>query len=104
MGGQASERSRRVEWRQDELFPRVGFIVTTMSVSTERVVHFYDGRGTAELWIKEGKYALNCPNPPELPQVRGRPGAVGSVHPFEMQGRPPTGRPLTYSADGDRAA
>ena len=23
-----------------------------------RVVHFYNGRGTAEQWIKEGKYAL----------------------------------------------
>jgi len=23
-------------------------------------VHFYNGRGTAEQWIKEGKYALNC--------------------------------------------
>jgi hypothetical protein len=23
------------------------------------VVHFYNGRGTAEQWIKEGKYALN---------------------------------------------
>ena len=23
------------------------------------MVHFYNGRGTAEQWIKEGKYALN---------------------------------------------
>ncbi len=49
----------RVEWHQGELFPRVGFIVTNMSASTEGVVHFYNGRGTAEQWIKEGKYALN---------------------------------------------
>jgi hypothetical protein len=25
----------------------------------EGLVHFYNGRGTAEQWIKEGKYALN---------------------------------------------
>ncbi len=48
----------KVEWHQGELFPRVGFIVTNMSASTEGVVHFYNGRGTAEQWIKEGKYAV----------------------------------------------
>ena len=37
----------------------MGFIVTTMSAGPEGVVHFYNGRGTAEQWIKEGKYALN---------------------------------------------
>jgi len=49
----------KVEWHQGELFPRVGFIITTMSAKPEGVVHFYNGRGTAEQWIKEGKYALN---------------------------------------------
>ena len=49
----------KVEWHQEELFPRVGFIVTNMSAKPEGVVHFYNGRGTAEQWIKEGKYALN---------------------------------------------
>ena len=49
----------KVEWHQGELFPRVGFIVTNMSARPEGVVHFYNGRGTAEQWIKEGKYALN---------------------------------------------
>tara|TARA_B100002003_G_C14104531_1_gene531277 strand:- start:251 stop:1582 length:1332 start_codon:yes stop_codon:yes gene_type:complete len=49
----------KVEWHQGELFPRVGFIVTNMSANPEGVVHFYNGRGTAEQWIKEGKYALN---------------------------------------------
>ena len=37
----------------------MGFIVTNMSAGPEGVVHFYNGRGTAEQWIKEGKYALN---------------------------------------------
>ena len=49
----------KVEWHQGELFPRVGFVVTNMSARAEGVVHFYNGRGTAEQWIKEGKYALN---------------------------------------------
>jgi len=37
----------------------VGLILTNMSARPEGVVHFYNGRGTAEQWIKEGKYALN---------------------------------------------
>ena len=57
------ERARRVvakvEWHRGELFPRVGFIVTNMTAGPEGVVRFYNGRGTAEQWIKEGKYALN---------------------------------------------
>ena len=46
-------------WHRGELFPRVGFIVTNMTAGPEGVVRFYNGRGTAEQWIKEGKYALN---------------------------------------------
>ena len=49
----------KVEWHSGELFPRVGFIVTNISAKPKAVVHFYNGRGTAEQWIKEGKYALN---------------------------------------------
>jgi hypothetical protein len=49
----------KVEWRRGELLPRVGFIVTNISARAKGVVHFYNGRGTAEQWIKEGKYALN---------------------------------------------
>jgi hypothetical protein len=37
-----------------ELYPR-GFIVTNMSRPAERVVAFYNKRGTCEQWIKEGK-------------------------------------------------
>ena len=57
------DRPRRVvakaEWHQGELFPRVGFILTNLSIRPEGVVNFYNGRGTAEQWIKEGKYTLN---------------------------------------------
>ena len=49
----------KVEWHSGELFPRVGFIVTNLTARPEGVVHFYNQQGTAEQWIKEGKYALN---------------------------------------------
>src|ERR671918_334647 len=49
----------KVEWHRRELFPRVGFIVTNLSYPIKGIVHFYNGRGTAEPWIREGKYALN---------------------------------------------
>ncbi len=49
----------KVEWRSGDLFPRAGFIVTNMSSKAAIVVGFYNGRGIAEQWIKEGKYALN---------------------------------------------
>ena len=48
----------KVEWHPGELYPRVGFIVTNLSQPAERVVAFYNGRGTAEQWIKEGKTAM----------------------------------------------
>ncbi len=48
----------KVEWHPGELYPRVGFIVTNLKRPAERIVKFYNGRGTAEQWIKEGKLAL----------------------------------------------
>ena len=47
----------KVEWHPGQLYPTVGFIVTNLSRPAERVVAFYNGRGTAEQWIKEGKNA-----------------------------------------------
>ena len=59
---QSWDRARRVvakvERHQGELFPRVGFIVTNLTANAPKVVHFYNQRGTAEQWIKEGKYAV----------------------------------------------
>ena len=49
----------KVEWHQGELFARVSFIVTNLSYPVKGIVNFYNGRGTAEQWIKEGKHALN---------------------------------------------
>jgi hypothetical protein len=48
----------RVERHAGELFPRVGFVVTNLRRSPKRVVKFYNGRGTAEQWIKVRKNAL----------------------------------------------
>ncbi len=48
----------KVEHHQGELFPRVGFIVTNLRRDAHDVVRFYNGRGTAEQWIKEGKNAV----------------------------------------------
>ena len=48
----------KVEWHLGELFPRVGFIVTNLTWWSKNVVGFYNQRGTAEQWIKEGKNAV----------------------------------------------
>ena len=48
----------KVEWHPGELYPTVGFIVTNMTRPAERVVAFYNQRGTAEQHIKEGKNAI----------------------------------------------
>jgi Transposase DDE domain group 1 len=48
----------KIEWHQGELYPRVGFILTNLTRPAERTSKFYNGRGTAERWIKEGKLAL----------------------------------------------
>ena len=57
------DRPRRVvanvEWHQGELFGRVGFIATNPRWDAANVVTFYNGRGTAEQSIREGKGALN---------------------------------------------
>ena len=41
-----------------ELVPRAGFIVINLSRPAERVVAFYNRRGTAEPSVKEAKYAI----------------------------------------------
>ena len=49
----------KVEFHAGELFLRVGFIVTNLELPSRAVVRFYNKRGTAEQWIKEGKLAVN---------------------------------------------
>jgi hypothetical protein len=48
----------KVEFHAGELFPRLGFIVTNLETPSRAVVRFYNKRGTAEQWIKEGKQAV----------------------------------------------
>ena len=48
----------KVEFHAGELFPRVVFIVTNLETPSRAVVRFYNKRGTAEQWIKEGKQAV----------------------------------------------
>ncbi len=54
----------KVEWHPGELVPRVGLdpprgsSVTNLTRPTERVVAFYNQRGKAEQYIKEGKNAI----------------------------------------------
>jgi len=60
---QSWNRARRVvaqvEWHKGELLPRIGFIITNLTRSAKQVVRFYNQRGTAEQWSKEGKNAVN---------------------------------------------
>jgi Transposase DDE domain group 1 len=49
----------KVEFHFEELFPRVDFIVTNLSLPSRAVVRFYNKRGTAEQWIKEGCAGIN---------------------------------------------
>lgn len=48
----------KIEFHCEELFPRVGFIVTTLETDSRGVVRFYNKRGTAEQWIRAGKEAV----------------------------------------------
>ena len=59
----------KVEWHPGELYPRVGFIVTNLARPAERIVAFYNQRGTVEQHIKErarsnGRGCHAGPSPP----------------------------------------
>jgi Transposase DDE domain group 1 len=45
----------KVEWHPGELYPRLGFIVTNLARPAERVVTFYNQRGTAGQWIRKAR-------------------------------------------------
>src|ERR1700730_5747191 len=55
---EAAPGDRQGRVASGKLYPRAGFIVTNMSRPAERVVAFYNKRGTCEQWIKEGKGAI----------------------------------------------
>jgi hypothetical protein len=47
-----------IAWHAGELFPGVGFLVTNLKWRARKVVRFYNARGTAEQWRKEGNNAV----------------------------------------------
>ncbi len=49
----------KVEHHAGELFPQPGFIVTNRTLPSRSLVRFYNKRGAAEQWIKEGKQATS---------------------------------------------
>jgi hypothetical protein len=55
-GAPGGSEDRVPLWRT--VLPRVGFIVTNLETDSRAVVRFYNKRGTAEQWIKEGKQAV----------------------------------------------
>jgi hypothetical protein len=60
----------KVEWHPGELYARDGFIVTHLARPAERVVTFYNHRGTAEQRIKEGKGAIKWTRLAVMPFLR----------------------------------
>ena len=59
---QSWDRARRVvakiEWHPGQMLPTVGCVVSNLKRSSGQVVRFYNRRGTAEQWIREGKHAI----------------------------------------------
>ena len=48
----------RIAWHENELFPRIGFVVTNSRISVEKVIKLYNRRAEIENRIKEGKNTL----------------------------------------------
>ena len=74
----------KVECHFGELFPRVGFIVTNLTAASRAVVRFYNKRGTAEQWIKEGKQAVKMTRLSCSPLSRQRGAAVAERHRLQL--------------------
>ena len=53
----------KVEWHPGELYPRVGFIVASLSPQAVKVAGFYNMRGPCEQWITKGKGAVDWTRP-----------------------------------------
>ena len=48
----------KIEWHRDELFPRIGFVITNSRLPAGKVIKVYNGRAEIENRIKEGKNTL----------------------------------------------
>ena len=85
----------KVEWHNDELFPRMGFIVTNSTLHAWQVVRACNGRANVENRIKEAKNTLrwdktNC-HRFEANQARLKMGALAynllhMIREFHLQG------------------
>ena len=64
------------EHHPGEQFPRVGFVVTNLTLLSRAVVRFYK-RGTAEQWIKEGKQAVKMMRPAWRDAIGSGPARCG---------------------------
>ena len=67
----------KIQWHQDEFFPRVGFIVTNLGGGAKAVVNFYNQRCAAEQWIKEGQTRRPL-DPPVVFQLRRQSGTAAT--------------------------
>jgi hypothetical protein len=85
----------KVEWHNDELFPRVGFIVTNSTLREWEVVKAYNGRANVENRIKEAKNTLRWDKTSchkfEANQARLKMGALAynllhMIREFHLQG------------------
>ena len=56
----------KVEWHPGELYPRFGFVVTNLSRPAERVVAFYNQRGTGRA-VRQGRQERDPLNTPVVP-------------------------------------
>ena len=48
----------RIAWHENELFPRIGFVVTNSRISVEKVIKLYNRRAEIENRIREGRNTL----------------------------------------------
>jgi hypothetical protein len=67
----------KVEWHPGELYPRVGFIVTNVSRPAERVVAFYNKRGTCEQ-VDQGRQGRDQVDAAVVPDVCRKRGAASA--------------------------
>jgi hypothetical protein len=53
----------KIEWHRGELFPRIGFVVTSSRLPARKAIKVYNGRGDVENRIQEGKNTLRWTRP-----------------------------------------
>ncbi len=49
----------KIERHPGDLFPKIGFVVTKLPMEPDRIIRFYNQRGTAEQHVEEGRQAIN---------------------------------------------